>query len=175
VRRSEPALQALEYISHLAAHRKRVTTREQNVGKVKMIAPLGHLTERWRKHALHGDDIAPNSYEAAAIEVLKGRVRSGDIAVGGSRRYRASTCYLLLQAHFDQLASANQTRLAVTHEAQAYLDAMQREITEKLVALQESMGKVEGSLVLGDKGQLHLLPQEKGNSPRGGMGAHEGL
>src|SRR3989442_7951790 len=104
------------------------------VGKVKMIAPLGHLTERWRKHALNGDEIAPNYYEAAAFEALKGRVRSGDIAVGGSRRYRAFEGYLLPQAHFEQLAEKNQTRLAVTNEAETYLDTMQREITEKLVA-----------------------------------------
>src|SRR2546430_12922145 len=43
--------------------------------KEKMIAPLGHLRERWRKHALQGDEeIAPNYYEAAAFEALKGRV-----------------------------------------------------------------------------------------------------
>ncbi len=161
VRRSEPALQALEYVSQLAERHKRVTAREQRVGKVKMIAPLGHLTERWRKHALNGDEIAPNYYEAAAFEALKGRVRSGDIAVGGSRRYRAFEGYLLPQAHFEQLAEKNQTRLAVTNEAEAYLETMQREITEKLVALKESIGKVEGSLRLDEKGQLHLPPLEK--------------
>jgi len=46
VRKSEPALQALEYVSQLAERRKRVTGREQKVGKVTMTAPLGHLTER---------------------------------------------------------------------------------------------------------------------------------
>ncbi len=161
VRRSEPSLQALEYISHLSRSRKRVTAREQKVDKVKMIAPLGHLTERWRKHALIGDEIAPNYYEAAAFEALKGRVRSGDIAVGGSRRYRAFEGYLLPQTHFEQLASANQTKLAVTNEAEAYLETMQREITEKMAALKESIGKVEGSLCLDEKGQLHLPPLEK--------------
>ena len=126
-----------------------------------MVAPLGHLTERWRKHALNGDEIAPNYYEAAAFESLKGRVRSGDIAVGGSRRYRAFEGYLLPQPHFEQLAQKGQTRLAVTNEAEAYLETMQREITEKLVALKESIGKVEGSLRLDEKGQLHLPPLEK--------------
>jgi hypothetical protein len=134
VRKSEPALQALEYVSTLSERHKRVTAREQKVGKVKMIAPLGHLTERWRKHALNGDEIAPNYYEAAAFESLNGRVRSGDIAVGGSRRYRAFEGYLLPQAHFEQLAQKGQTRLAVTNEAEAYLESMQREITERLVA-----------------------------------------
>ena len=103
VRKSEPALAALEYVSQLSAHRKRVTAREQKVGKVKLVAPLGHLTERWRKHALQGEEIASNYYEAAAFEALKGRVRSGDIAVGGSRRYRAFEGYLLPQPHFSEL------------------------------------------------------------------------
>ncbi len=161
VRKSEPALQALEYVSQLAKRRKRVTAREQNVGKVKMTAPLGHLTERWRKHALTDNEIAPNYYEAAAFEALKGRVRSGDIAVDGSRRYRAFEGYLLPAPHFERLASANQTRLAVTETAEAYLTAKQQEITKKLEALQESIGKVEGSLCLDDKGKLHLPALEK--------------
>ncbi|GHO71332.1 hypothetical protein KSC_102240 [Ktedonobacter sp. SOSP1-52] len=161
VRKSEPALAALEYVSDLAERRKRVTAREQKVGKVKMIAPLGHLTERWRKHALQGDDIAPNYYEAAAFEALKGRVRSGDIAVGGSRRYRAFEGYLLPAPHFEHLTQKSQTRLAVSNEAEAYLADKQREILERLVALQESIGKVEGSLCLDEKGHLYLPPLEK--------------
>jgi hypothetical protein len=40
----------------------------------------------------------------------------------------------LPQAHFEQLAQKGQTRLAVTNEAEAYLESMQREITERLVA-----------------------------------------
>ncbi len=161
VRKSEPALQALEYVSQLAQRRKRVTAREQKVGKEKLIAPLGHLTERWRKHALQGEQIAPNYYEAAAFEALKGRVRSGDIAVGGSRRYRAFEGYLLSQPHFEQLVQKEQTRLAVTDTPEAYLKTIQREIAEKLTALEESIGKVEGSLCLDDKGKLYLPPLEK--------------
>src|SRR5256886_11255106 len=80
-RRSEPSLQALEYVSKLAKLRRRVTAKEQRVGKVKMKAPLGHLTGRWRRHTLDGKKIIPTYYEAAAFETLKGRVRSGDVAV----------------------------------------------------------------------------------------------
>jgi hypothetical protein len=81
------------------------------------------LGELMRKHALNGSEIAPNYYEAAAFESLKGRVRSGDIAVGGSRRYRAFEGYLLPQAHFEQLAEKNRTRLAVTNEAGDHREA----------------------------------------------------
>ena len=161
VRKSEPALQALEYVSQLAERRKRVTGREQKVGKVTMTAPLGHLTERWRKHTFTGDEIAPNYYEAAAFEALKGRVRSGDIAVSGSRRYRAFEGYLLPTPRFEQLVQKKQTRLAVTEDAEVYLAAKQQEIAKKLEALQESIGKVEGSLCLDDKGKLYLPSLEK--------------
>jgi TnpA family transposase len=160
-RRSEPSLQALEYISNLAKRRKRVTAKEQRVGKVKMKAPLGHLAGRWRKHALNGESITSNYYEAAAFEALKGRVRSGDVAVSGSRRYRSFENYLLSPARFEHLTEKQQTRLAVEPNAEAYLAAKQQEITQKLAALQDSIGKVEGSLVLDEKGHLHLPPLEK--------------
>ena len=160
-RRSEPSLQALEYISNLAKQRKRVTSKEQRVGKVKVKAPLSHLTGKWRKHALDGEKITPNYYEAAAFEALKGRVRSGDIAVGGSRRYRSFENYLLSPARFEHLTEKQQTRLAVEPDAQAYLRAKQEEIIQKLTALQDSIGKVEGSLVLDEKGHLHLPSLEK--------------
>jgi hypothetical protein len=65
-RRSEPSLQALEYVSNLAKRRKRVTAKEQRVGKEKLKAPLGHLIGRWRKHTQDGKAIIPNYYEAAA-------------------------------------------------------------------------------------------------------------
>jgi hypothetical protein len=92
-------------------------------------APLGHLTGRWRKHALDGETIAPNYYEAAAFETLKGRVRSGDVAVSGSRRYRSFENYLLPPAHFEQLTEKQQTRLAVEPDAEAYLEAKHRRLS----------------------------------------------
>jgi TnpA family transposase len=160
-RRSEPSLQALEYVSNLAKMRRRVTAKEQRVGKVKMKAPLGHLTKRWRKHALDGKKIIPNYYEAAAFETLKGRVRSGDVAVSGSRRYRSFENYLLPPTHFEQLTEKQQTRLTVSSDAEVYLAAKQQEIAQKLTVLQESIGKIEGSLILDEKGHLHLPQLEK--------------
>ena len=160
-RRSEPSLQALEYVSTLAKLRRRVTAKEQRVGKVKMKAPLGHLTKRWRKHALDGKKIIPTYYEAAAFETLKGRVRSGDVAVSGSRRYRSFENYLLPPTHFEQLTEKQQTRLTVSSDAEVYLATKQQEIVQKLTALQESIGKIEGSLTLDEKGQLHLPQLEK--------------
>ena len=49
----------------------------------------------------------------------------------------------------------------MTDDAEAYLAAKQQEIAKKLEALQESIGKVEGSLCLDDKGKLYLPSLEK--------------
>ncbi len=148
-------------MSLLAKQRRQVTAKEQRVGKVKVKAPLAHLKPRWREHALKGDKIAPNYYEAAAFEALKGRVRSGDVAVSGSRRYRSFEHYLLPPAQFEQLSHKQQTRLTVSDDAEAYLAKKQQEIRQKLAALQESVEKVEGSLTLDDKGRLHLPSLDK--------------
>jgi hypothetical protein len=155
-RKSEPSLQALEHVTTLSKHHRRVTAKEQKVGKVKMHAPLGHLTPRWRKYALEGEKITSNYYEAAAFDTLKGRVRSGDIAVSGSRRYRPFEHYLLPATDFERLADKQQTRLAINSDAEAYVTAKQQEIAQRPAALQESIGKVEGSLILDEKGHLHL-------------------
>src|SRR5436189_208952 len=62
---------------------------------------------------------------------------------------------------FQSLAEKQKTRLAINSDAEAYLTAKQQEITQRLAALQESIGKVEGSLILDEKGHLHLPPLEK--------------
>jgi hypothetical protein len=105
--------------------------------------------------------IAPNDYEAAAFEALNGRVRSGDSAVSGSRRSRPFEGCLFPAPHVEQRAEKKQTRLAVTENADASLAAKQYEITRKLKALQESIGKVEGSLCLDEKGKPCLPALER--------------
>src|SRR5258708_5436970 len=66
-----------------------------------------------------------------------------------------------LTSYFEQLTEKQLTRLAVSRNAEAYLADKQQEITQKLTALQDSIGKVEGSLVLDEKGHLHLPSLEK--------------
>jgi hypothetical protein len=91
------------------------------------------------------------------------------MAVGGSRRYRSFENYLLPKLHFEHLAEKQQTRLAVQHDAEAFLAAKQVEITEKLAALQASFGTVEGSLRLDEKGKLHPPPLDANEIPRYGL------
>ena len=69
-----PAIQALDHAVRLQKSRKRVTGVEQRVGKQTVKTPLSHLTDKWKKHVVLGEEIAPNQYEAAAFEALNARL-----------------------------------------------------------------------------------------------------
>jgi hypothetical protein len=138
-----------------------VTGVEQRVGKQTVATPLSHLTEKWKKHVILGDEIAPNHYEAAAFEALNARLRSGDVAVGGSRRHQPFEDYLLPKQEFAQLIEKKETRLAVKGTAEHYLEQKQQEIVEKLSRLRKSIGVIPGRLRLDEHGKLQLPPLEK--------------
>jgi len=110
LRSYEPALKALDHAARLLKNRKRVTGVQQRIGKQTVATPLGHLSEKWKKHVVLGEEIAPNQYEAAAFEALNARLRSGDIAVGGSQRHQPFEDYLLPKHEFAQLVEKKQTR-----------------------------------------------------------------
>lgn len=156
-----PAIQALDHATRLQKSRKRVTGVEQRVGRQTVTTPLAHLTDRWKKHVILGDEIAPNQYEAAAFEALNARLHSGDVAVGGSRRHQPFEDYLLPKQEFAQLVEKKQTRLAVQGTAEYYLEQKQHEIVEKLSRLRKSIGVVDGALRLDEHGKLQLPPLEK--------------
>lgn len=56
----DPSLEALNHVQTLAQHRQRVTALEQTIGTRTSIAPLDHLRERWRSHAITHQTIHPN-------------------------------------------------------------------------------------------------------------------
>lgn len=161
MRAHEPALLALDHAVRLAKSRKRVPGLSQKVGKQGIATPLGQVTEKWKKHVVKGQEIVANQYEAAAFAQLSARLRSGDVAVGGSRRHQPFEDYLLPKAHYSQLVEKQQTRLAITSPAKLYLEQKQQEIEEKLSRLQKSLGVVEGSIRLDERGKLQLPSLDK--------------
>ena len=139
-----PALKAFDHIAAVAAHRQRVTAVSQRIGTRTYIAPLGHITDRWRRHVLQGARIQPAYYEAAACEALRGDLRSGAVAVATSRRYRAFAHYLLPRAQWSALKASAQTGLALDGNARAYLDTQQEAIHQELQALQRDLAQIPG-------------------------------
>jgi len=158
-RQRDPAILALEHIRRLENRKERVRAIRQTIGTTTYIAPLAHLTARWRPHVLSGTTINPNYYEAAAFDRLKAALRSGDIAVADSRRYQPFDSYLLPKAQWIKALAIGDTRLAYTADAQTYLAERTQEIHQHLIALQGELGPTSG-LTIDDMGQFHLSSLE---------------
>jgi len=118
-----PPMDALDYVLFLRQHNKRVVAVEQRVHGESHVAPLKHITRRrWRKQVYQDDGkLNPNYYELAAFGKLRARLRSGDIAVTDSLRYRDFEGYLLSPAVWKYLKDHQQTRLALDGDADTYL------------------------------------------------------
>src|SRR5438067_7096708 len=86
--------------------------RRSRLGGERIEAPLGHVTDRWRRLVLEGrKDINASMYEVAAFEALNNGLRSGDLYALGSRHYQTFESYLLANEHWSQLKETGQTRL----------------------------------------------------------------
>jgi len=162
VRGTDPALEALASVQRLAERKRRVTARQHTIAGERVEAPLGHVTERWRRLVFQGrKHINANFYEVAAFEALRAGLRSGDLSVVGSRRYRDFESYLLPKERWTQVIASDQTRLAITGTAEAYLEGRQRRITTLVAELQRGIGSIEG-LKVDAAGELHLNALDTG-------------
>jgi TnpA family transposase len=159
-RHRTPAQQALDHVGMLAQQRLRVTAIQQPLGRRAVVAPLAHLTDRWRPHVLTGaETINPNYYEASAFDTLRTEVRSGDVAIATSRRYRPFAHYLLPKDRWEELKASGQTRLALSDDPQVYLKQQQSEIHTHLTAIQNDVKRIPG-LTLDEQGNFHLARLE---------------
>lgn len=164
VRGADGALDALDYVQDLAQHKRRVTRKHQTVAGELRHAPLDHLGERWRRHVLHGRKINVNNYEAAAFEALKEGLRSGDLFVRGSHRYRSFESYLLAKDRWHELRAAGTTRLALTMTAQEYIADRQHLITDLLTKLHRDLEHLPW-ISVDAHGTLHLAALKAATPP----------
>lgn len=101
-------LSALQFIAAPAARSLSDaldTIREmyrKQLGKVPTSAPIGFIPESRRKVVLTRSGIDRKCYEFCVLNELKGALRSGDVWVKGSRRYRNFDDYLIPQADFEK-------------------------------------------------------------------------
>src|SRR5205823_1476361 len=49
VRGTDPAIEALDYVQQLNARGRRVSARRSRLGGEQVYAPVGHVTDRWRR------------------------------------------------------------------------------------------------------------------------------
>jgi TnpA family transposase len=156
VRGTDPALEALDYVQRLEARGRRVTARRQRLAGEPMEAPLGHVTDRWRRLVFDGrKHLNASLYEVAAFEALNAGLRSGDLYVVGSRRYQTFESYLLTKERWARLTETGQTRLALGGTADDYLERRRHRVAELLAELSRDVESLEG-VTIDTKGDLHL-------------------
>ncbi|HHZ9844538.1 TPA: Tn3 family transposase, partial [Escherichia coli] len=100
--------------------------------KVPPSAPTGFIPESWRKLVLTPSGIDRKYYEFWVLNELKGALRSGDIWVKGSRRYKNFDDYLIPTAEFEKSRHNDQLQLAVQTDSQAYLQARMTLLASRL-------------------------------------------
>lgn len=100
--------------------------------KVPPAAPTGFIPESWRKLVLTPSGIDRKYYEFCVMNELKRALRSGDIWVKGSRRYRNFDDYLIPAAEFEKSLHNDQLQLAVQTDCQAYLQARMTLLASRL-------------------------------------------
>lgn len=165
VRGQDPSLDALNHVVLLETHDRRVRAVRQQIEDQTFHAPLEHLgRSRWRRHALDRSHINPNYYELAGFNGLRTGVRSGDIAVGGSRRFQDFESYLIPRTQWQTMRDTGQTGLSISGTAREYLDATDAEIHRRAVRLLDGLPHNE-SLFVDARGFLQLRPLEKATPP----------
>ncbi|EKD5921249.1 Tn3 family transposase, partial [Salmonella enterica subsp. enterica] len=106
---------------------------KKQLRKVPATAPLEFVPESWRKVVITPTGIDRQYYEFCALSELKGALRSGDIWVKGSRRYKNFDDYLIPEKDFDKLSPA--LPLPVSADYHEY-------ITNRMILLQSKLEEV---------------------------------
>ncbi len=111
--------------------------------KVPPSAPIGFIPESWRKVVITPTGIDRKYYEFCVLNELKGALRSGDIWVKGSRRYRNFDDYLIPSDDFEKSLRDNQLPLAVPADCHEY-------IKSRLTLLASRLEEVNAMALAGD-------------------------
>jgi TnpA family transposase len=132
------------------------TANETGKRKIPADAPLDFVTKRWDKYIHDADgSINRNYYEMAAFTELKNRIRSGDIAVEGSRNYRNFDEYLLPAEEWKSVTG----KLAVSACYDDYLQERMQSMNERMKWLSENIQGLD--CINSPDGKIHVERLQK--------------
>jgi TnpA family transposase len=155
---AEPLLDAVDVLREMNEKGKRKVPEDASVSFVK---------PRWRDHVLGGDgEIDRRYYELCALAELKNSLRSGDVWVSGSRRYRDFDDYLLSKEKWESMSEASEPMLPVSGSADGYLQKRAARLHDGLLGVGRLIrrGDLEGVSL--EKGSLKISPIKK-DEPEG--------
>jgi len=146
----EPLMQAIGVIRDMNETGKR---------KVPEDSPLDFISNRWQNHVYDKDGtINRHYYEMAVLAELRNYIRSGDISIIGSRRYKEFDEYLIPKEEWSQITPAA-ANLTVSMSLGDYFAERTESLLKRLEWVSINADTLEG-VNIGD-GKLHISRLEK--------------
>lgn len=147
----EPLIDALKVINDMNETGKR---------RVPDDAPLGFIPNRWNKYVFEsGGSINRHYYEMAAYTELKNRIRSGDVAVKGSRNYKNFDEYLVSKNDWDSKKESS-SKLAVNLSFEEYFKERTESLHNRLQWVSKNADKLDGVSIGNDKIHVEKLERD---------------
>ena len=136
-RARDPLLTAIELLRQLNRDGRRTLPAK---------VPVGHLKEKVRKLIAAGGRWDRRLWEIATLAVLRERLRAGDVWVEGGQAFRPLDAQLMPHSTFEARKQADDLRLGVPRDANAWIAEKQQELDFKLKQLsyRARTGKLAG-------------------------------
>ena len=109
---------------------------ERQARKLPDDAPTAFVRKRWESLVRTSDGLDRRFYELCVLSELKNSLRSGDIWVQGSRRFKDFEEYLLPAPRFAELREQKELGLAVETDRERHLETRLALLTNKMAAVE---------------------------------------
>ena len=122
-------------------------------------APVDFISDRWSKYLYNTDGtINRHYYEMATLTELKNKVRSGDVAVAGSRNYKGFDEYIVTEKEWKEKRETN--KLAVSTSVEEYLKERMEKLDMMISLFSKNKNKPDGVAIANNKLHIDRLDKE---------------
>ena len=104
--------------------------------KVPANAPIGFVRKKWGNYVFTSEGIDRRFYELCVMAELKNALRSGDVAVRGSRQFQDFEDYLMPRPEFERNLAQGSLRVEVPTSPTAFLE-------ERMSLLQQTLDETD--------------------------------
>jgi TnpA family transposase len=147
-----PLIEALQVLKSLNETGKRTVPED---------APTDFVKGRWEKHVMQDEQIERHAYELCTLSELRSGLRSGDVWITGSRRYKAFEDYLMPQGQWLWLKQAGETEVEIPADFATYIAERKEALHRELRSVEKLMAEEKLSDVRQVKGKLVITPLAK--------------
>ncbi len=148
-------LEAIEVMRQLDQNQKR---------HVPFDAPITFVSPKWKAYVIdNGGNINRRYYELCTLYRLRESIRSGDIWIKGSRRYRDMESYLIADKHWKKIRKETCRQMQVPLNGETRLEERQKELETLLARVdrklwQNKKVRIEDGRIVIAKVRAETLP-----------------